>query len=153
MMSEYSRSVMIDATAHHVFSFVSTVGNLPKYLPTVRHAKAQGDERVEVDGAAHGHDYHSDGYFKVDKDHRSLTWGSDGENDYSGHLEVHASGEQASRVTCTLHFNPKPSLSTAMESQPGGRDAAINDGLEAALQSIKNECEGAGGKVHTAAEH
>ena len=83
-MAEYTDRIDVAAPADAVFGFVSDVANLPKYLPTMHDAHAQGPDRVAVDGEANGHHYHSDGWFKVDYAGRSMSWGSDGENDYSG---------------------------------------------------------------------
>ncbi len=83
-MAEYTDRIDVAAPADAVFQFVSDVENLPKYLPTMHHAHTQGAGRIEVDGEANGHAYHSDGWFKVDQAGRSMSWGSDGENDYSG---------------------------------------------------------------------
>ncbi|MBV9735967.1 MAG: SRPBCC family protein [Acidisphaera sp.] len=150
-MSDYTDSIDVHAPADAVFRFVSDVKNLPRYLPTVHQAKAQGGERVALDGEANGHPYHSDGWFKAEPDARRLRWGSDGENDYSGQLEVAAAGN-ASKVTCTLRFSPKPEVAQQMQRLQGGRDAAIRDGLKASLVSIKQLCEGTGGKQMSSAE-
>ena len=150
-MSDYTDSIDVHAPADAVFRFVSDVKNLPRYLPTVHQAHAEGRERVALDGVADGHPYHSDGWFKAEPDARRLRWGSDGENDYAGQLEVTPSSNSA-KVTCTLRFNPKPATEQQMNRQQGGRDAAIRDGLKASLVSIKQLCEGTGGKQTSSAE-
>lgn len=150
-MSEYSESIDVQAPAKTVFGFVSDVKNLPLYLPTVHQASRQTGEQVALDGEANGHPYHSQGWFKTDEGAMRLRWGSDGENDYSGELRVTASGN-AARVTCTLHFNPKPDTAAQMEHHQGGRDTAIKDGLRASLTSIKQLCEGTGGKQSSSAD-
>ncbi len=150
-MAEYTDRIDVAAPADAVFKFVSDIGNLPKYLPTVHGAHAQNGERVAVDGAANGHDYHSDGWFKVDESARTMTWGSDGENDYSGRMTV--SGDpKAATVECALRFSPKPDIKEAMDKNQGGPSAAMTDGLRASLQSIKQICEGTGGKEPSSAE-
>jgi len=150
-MPDYTDSIDIAVAADAVFKFVSDVNNLPKYLPTVHGAKSQTGERVEVDGEANGHHYHSDGWFKVDENAKSMTWGSDGENDYSGKMKVSGDGSKA-QVECTLRFSPKPEIKESMDKNQGGPSAAMTDGLRASLQSIKQICEGEGGKVHSSAE-
>jgi len=61
-MSEYEQTAIIQCRAQQVFDFVSTIDNLPRYLPTVTNAMPQDGERVRVQGEAAGHRYDSDGY-------------------------------------------------------------------------------------------
>ena len=150
-MAEYTDRIDVAAPADAVFQFVSDVKNLPKYLPTMHHASPQGSERVEVDGEANGHQYHSDGWFKVDQAGHSMSWGSDGENDYSGKMKVTGDASR-SQVECALRFSPKPDIEKSMEKNQGGPTAAMTDGLRASLQSIKQLCEGTGGKARSSAE-
>ena len=147
-MPEYEQSLSVAAAPATVFAYVSDVGNLPKYLPTVTHAEAQSDEHVRVQGSAGGHEYDSDGYFRVDETEHRLEWGSDGENQYSGWLKVDGMDDM-SEVTVHLSFQPKPGQEARFEEQSGSRDGAILDGLSAALNSIRNEVEGRGGKVES----
>ncbi len=150
-MAEYTHRIDVSAPADDVFKFVSDIENLPKYLPTVHGAHSQGAERVEVDGEANGHGYHSDGWFKVDQAARSMTWGSDGENDYSGKMSVSGDAAKAS-VACSLRFTPKDDIKESMDKNQGGPSAAMTDGLKASLESIKRICEGTGGKQPSTAE-
>jgi ribosome-associated toxin RatA of RatAB toxin-antitoxin module len=146
---EYEDTLTVEASPQAVFDFVSDVANLPKYLPTTHHAEPQQGERVRVQGEAAGHRYDSDGWFRADRTEYRLEWGSDGENLYSGWLEIDEGTDPDScTVTVHLSFQPKPHQNERLAEQGGGdRDATIQRGLEAALQSIKNLCEGEGGKV------
>jgi len=150
-MPEYSSTITVNCPADKVFGYVSDIKNLSSYLPTVHSAQPEGADRVVVDGAAAGHAYSSDGWFKHDADARSMSWGSDGDNDYSGRMQV-IETEDGAEVACTLHFNPKPAIAEHMNDTQGGPDRAIQEGLDASLRSIKNLCEGEGGKVATSAD-
>ena len=150
-MSHYASELKVEAAPDAVFDYVKDPAHMPKYLPTVHGAHDQGQGRVAVDGEAAGHEYHSDGWFKVDDAARTMAWGSDGENKYSGNLEVRAH-EDHSHVKVSLDFEPKPGQEKAFEAQSGSRDKTIQDGLDAALKSIKKEVEGTGGKVPTRAD-
>ena len=150
-MPEYTARIDVAASPEAVFRFVSDVGNLPKYLPTVHGAHSHPHERVEVDGKANGHAYTSEGWFKVDQAARTMTWGSDGANDYSGKMTV--SGESGrSEVQCSLQFTPTAEIKDSMDRNQGGPSAAMTDGLRASLASIKEICEGTGGKHASTAE-
>ncbi len=150
-MAEYSDRIDVAAPADAVFAFISDIGNLPKYLPTVHGAHTHGTDRVEVDGTANGHQYASTGWFKSDPATRLMSWGSDGENDYAGKMTVQGD-HHASQVECTLRFSPTPEIKDAMDKHQGGPAAAMVDGLRASLGSIKRLCEGTGGKIPSSAE-
>ena len=70
-------------------------------------------------------------WFRCDADNRSLSWGSEGPNDYRGELTVGGSGS-GSTVTVSLH------------TEHSGDDGHIDSGLEATLASIKDKVEGHG---------
>ena len=150
-MSHYSSELKVAADPDQVFDYVKKPENMPKYLPTVHGAHDEGAGRVAVDGEAAGHAYHSDGWFKIDDAARTMSWGSDGENEYSGSLTVRAH-EDHSHLEVRLDFKPNPGQEKAFEAQTGSRDETVQNGLDAALRSIKNEVEGHGGKVPTPAD-
>ncbi len=150
-MADYGDRIDVTGSADAVFAFISNISNLPQYLPTVHGAHAHGADRVEVDGMANGHQYASAGWFKVDQDARSMSWGSDGQNDYAGRMTV-TGDAHAAQVECTLRFSPTAEIKDAMDKHQGGPSAAMTDGLRASLKSIKQICEGTGGKVEGSAE-
>ena len=140
-MSEFEHTTTVEASADRVWSFVSDVSNLPKYLPTTHSAEPAEGERVEVKGEAQGHAYDSEGYFKQDAQNRRLEWGAD-EGYYSGWLEI---GEQGGTSNVTVHLTftgapPKgegdPPGESASEDAPSRDD--VQEGLVSALESIKN---------------
>ncbi|MFC4453985.1 SRPBCC family protein [Deinococcus sonorensis] len=145
---EYSGFRHVQASPEQVYAFVSDVRNLPRYLPTTKHAEPQGPDRVVVDGVAQGHDYHADGQFHQDAEQRRLSWSSDGEIRYSGHLEVVPAGTGESEVRVHLTFDPDPQHA-ATQGTPGHapQDHQIQEGIDKALESIANQLEGRGGKV------
>ncbi len=151
-MGEYEHTTTVKSKPQQVFDFVSDVNNLPRYLPTVKSAMRQGSDRVRVQGDAAGHQYDSDGSYNVYKDRKRMEWGSDGENQYRGWLEV-KDNEDGTGATVTVHlsFEPRSDLALQYERQSGDRDRTIHEGLKNALQSIKNLCEGQGGKVDSRA--
>jgi carbon monoxide dehydrogenase subunit G len=149
-MSDYEQSEIIHASPDMVFEFVSDVRNLPKYLPTVDRAEPQGPDRVSLHGKANGREYTSDGHFHADRNAKRIEWGSDGENRYSGALQVTPSGG-GSQVTVHIVYAPRPDQAAQFIAQSGDKDAAVNEGIRVALESIRNICEGAGGKVESRA--
>jgi uncharacterized protein YndB with AHSA1/START domain len=147
-MSQFEATQTVHASPQQIFDFISKPSNLPQYLPTVHNAQPQGQERVRVQGEAAGHRYDSDGFYHVDKDSMRMEWGSDGENAYRGWMQVEdADSGSSAQVTVHLSFEPRPDMKERMAQQSGSHDKTIQDGLEKALVSIKNLCEGRGGKV------
>ena len=140
-MSEFEHSTSISASTDEVFTFMSKVENLPKYLPTTHSAQAQEGERVRVQGEAQGHEYDSDGFFRKDEANHRIEWGAD-EGYYSGWLQVDEAGD-ASSMTVHLSFSGGPPGGQGEEPGEGSGDEApnreqIQEGLVKALESIKN---------------
>lgn len=52
---DFERSRLIDVTPGVVFDYISDMGNLPAYVPTVQHAEPQGEDRVNMEVSVHGH--------------------------------------------------------------------------------------------------
>jgi hypothetical protein len=147
-MSEYEQTMTVRAAPDEIFAFIADVRNMPKYLPTTKAAQPQGEERVRVQGEAHGHAYDSDGYLRRDPDGNRLEWGAD-EGYYSGWMEVRPDGGSGSSAV-TVHISLR---GTPPGADPSKRpsDAEINEGLIKSLKSIQNYLEGKGGKEEPSA--
>jgi hypothetical protein len=81
---------------------------------------------AEVDGQRR----EGEAWFRRDADARSLSWGSEGPNDYHGELTVSGEGENAT-----------VSVRLVTEHAEGDR---IQEGLEQTLANIKEKVEGQG---------
>ena len=121
---------------------------MPQYLPTVKNAQPQKGERIRTQGQAGDRTYDSDGHFRVEQHSRRIEWGSDGENDYRGWLEVQGNEESHSLVKVHIHYAPRPEvLQHMIERSPDcSFESAMNEGISKTLESIKRICEGKGGK-------
>lgn len=126
---------------------------LSQYLPTIKNAQPQQEERIRTQGQVGEHSYDSDGHFRVDQQARRIEWGSDGENDYGGWLEVQEDGDLQSQVKVHIHYAPKPETAQRMAEQSPSHsfESAMNEGISKTLESIKRICEGEGGKQEIAA--
>ena len=144
-MADFNSSISVNASQQDVFAFVSDVANLPKYLPTVKNAHALDGERISVQGRAGDDTYNQDGFFRTMNNNR-LEWGSDGDKDYHGSMDIAGEGEM-STVTVQLHLNPPPQKAGQIEENSGEDwESQMQEGTERCLQSIKNHLEGKGGK-------
>lgn len=142
-MPEYEFAGSVNAPPDVVFTFVSDVRNLPRYLPTTHAAEPRGNERVRVRGEAEGRQYDSDGYFRADPSARRLEWGAD-EGHYSGWLAILG---DAGRSQVTVHLSFKDTDLPQQIEERASEPRPIQKGLEAGLLSIRNLVEGRGGKV------
>jgi hypothetical protein len=145
-MSEYEQSLAIQASPQAVFEFVSSVQNLPRFMPTTQHAQALGGEQVRVEGEVKGHQYAADGQFHVDPSAQRLEWKAD-EGYYSGWLQVRPTGDgTASEVTIHIALQGYAPGTTAQQRPT---DQQIERGLADALTSIKESVQSAtdGGAV------
>jgi len=146
-MAQFEQTIAVDASADGVFDFVSDVRNVPQYLPAIERAEPQQGERIHTQGHIGERPIDSDGYFRVNRAERRMEWGSDGENDYRGWLAVSGDGSRA-EVKVHIDYAPPPQMQQAMAARtPGGSfESAMYEGIGKTLISIKNLCEGRGGK-------
>ena len=146
---QFEQSMTIHAAPDAIFDFVSDVSNLPKYLPTTKHAESQGSDRVVVEGGGDDFHYRADGFLRPNRDNYTMEWGAD-ERYYSGQLEIKPHGDNASNVRVRLSFRGAPP--GAPEGQ-GPSAEQINDGIHKSLESIENHVTGKGGKVKPEVEN
>lgn len=135
-MGDYESSTTVDAPVDDLFEFLSKVENLPRYMDRMTHARSLPGDAVAVEARVEPGDVGTDGpdgdgartvggeaWFRIDADRRSLSWGSEGPNDYRGELDVVADGV-GSRVTVRIH--------TERDDAPG-----IRSGLDGTLAAIR----------------
>ncbi len=96
-MGDYEADERIRVTADQLFDYLSDVANLPRYFPRMTSAEAvEGEEAVHVTAKTpDGHEVEGEAWFKVDRENKTLAWGSEGPNKYHGHLTVTGVGENS----------------------------------------------------------
>jgi carbon monoxide dehydrogenase subunit G len=124
-MPDFSRSTTIAASPDDLFEFLSKVENLPQYFRGLTDAHhTRGDEvHVVADPAVTGGqgdvngEIHAEAWFKIDADQRALSWGSEGEHDYHGELQVSPEGSDRARVSVHLHtqHDDRENIETGIE--------------------------------------
>ena len=144
-MSDLTGSIQIAAPPQSVFDFVSDIGNLPKYLPTVKAASDAGTDMVNVTSVVDNEQHMGHGFFRTPGVDQPLTWGSDDQKDYEGSMLIEAAGG-GSNLSMTLHINPPPQDTENIEERTGDFTSQMQEGVNRCLQSIKNHVEGTGGK-------
>ena len=129
-MSTYDRVIAMEVDPDHVFDFVSDPRNLPRILPTLHMAEQLEGDQIRVEGSADGRPFHVTGYFRADRHHRRLEWGSEGDHHYKGSLLVREGDttELISEVLLELDF----------AGEPQGRGEAVLAHMEQALERIRD---------------
>jgi len=101
-MADYLASTDVATPADALFDYLADVQNLPRYFDRMTSATDNGDGTIAVTADLGDREVEGEAWFKVDRDAKTLAWGSEGPNDYSGELEVSAVGD-SSRVEVSLH--------------------------------------------------
>jgi uncharacterized membrane protein len=126
-MADFELTQQVDAPAAALFDYLSDVGNLPHYFAAMTSAEPAGGEAVHTTAEVDGVEREGEAWFRVDDGSHRIEWGSEGESDYHGSLEV--SGDEArSSVTVSLH------------AEHGDRDN-VEQGLAETLTNIKQQVE------------
>lgn len=138
-MGTYESTTTVAASPDELFSYLSDVHNLPEYFAAMKTAEPAGAahgaappdaEAVRSVAVVEGQQVEGEAWFRRDADARSLSWGSEGPNDYHGELTVAAEGG-----------NSTVSVRLVTEHAEGER---IQEGLEQTLATIKEKVEGQG---------
>jgi uncharacterized protein YndB with AHSA1/START domain len=129
-MSDFEATTDINAPADEVFAYLSDIDNLSEYFERMTSAEPGEGDEVHVTADLGDRQVEADAWFTIDDGAMSLAWGSEGPNDYQGHLEVTGDAESC-RVTVTL--------STERDAGP-----EVDDGLEQTLANIKRLTESLG---------
>ena len=91
-MSDYRARIDLDADANAVFDYLSDVANLPKYFERMTSAEATDGESVRVTAQLGERTVEGAAWFRVDRQDRTLAWGSEGPGNYHGRLSVSERG-------------------------------------------------------------
>ncbi len=94
-MHEYQGSIDIKASPEQVYRYVSSVSNVPDFVPHIRQARLDEESHVFAVGEIGGRRYEFDGYFRVAPEDKRVEWGSDGTPPYHGWLQVREAGGAA----------------------------------------------------------
>jgi len=144
-MVEYERSRRIAASEREVFDFISNLRNMPNYVPTVDSAEIVATDRIRMRGTNHGVAFEDDGWIHIDSDHHRIEWGND-EHTYGGWLKV-SGNNGSSQLVAHLSLEPRYSPSgRPLTSERGREPDPVEEGLAAAMDSLRNLIEGTGGE-------
>ena len=154
MSQEYEKRHTIYRPADEVFEWLSSVENLPHYLPPVKEAEAEGPaaagkpgQRIKLQVEIPGHyETEGEGYFHADEEARRLEWGAEFSRDYSGWLTVEESAENECVVTAHLSFGSR-SVEGEAQGESGDDRDPMEEGISRTLESIRRQLEEGRGKT------
>lgn len=101
---EIERARKMPAPASQVFDVVSDPSRLRDWLPTVQTAAEDGPDLVHLEGERSGHHYEGDSLFRAERDQLRVEWGTRGQGDYAGWLQVYSHDDGTSEVNVHLSF-------------------------------------------------
>ena len=129
-MADYSGTTTVSLPPAALFEYLSDVANLPRYFARMTSAeRGEGEEVRTTAKMPDGTEVQGRAWFRVDESAQRLEWGSEGGSDYSGSLDVRASGD-GSEVSVSLNT-----------SRTHEGDPEVQHGIEETLASIKSQAE------------
>ncbi len=129
-MGDFTGTTTVDVAPDALFDYLSDIGNLPDYFTRMTSAtRGDGEEIHTTASLPDGREVEGDAWFRVDNAAQRIEWGSEGPNDYHGHVDVTPSGD-GSQVEVHLH-------TTRVEDG----DSQVDDGIRETLANIKRQAE------------
>ncbi|HEX8095786.1 SRPBCC family protein [Jatrophihabitans sp.] len=122
-MADFLASTDVAAPADELFEYLSQVENLPNYFERMTSVTDNEDGTISVAADLGNRVVEAEAWFEVDQEAKTLSWGSEGPNDYTGQLQVTGTGSH-SVVEVTLRTE-----------RTGGQE--IQEGLEQTVAVIK----------------
>jgi uncharacterized membrane protein len=137
-MSEHQRTFTVRAPAQETYRYLSSVDNLPDFVPYLESL------REEEDGHVFGIAYYGEGrraevsgFFRAYPAEQRLDWESDGTPSYAGWLRIEPDGAESCRVTA--HISMPSAIAEVPPPDPGLAGERIErafDGVVRAIQEI-----------------
>jgi hypothetical protein len=101
-MPDYDRTVTVSGNVEATYAFLADPQNLPHYVATMVMARPDGSDNLRVAADVQGRREVGAASFRTDPSAHRISWGAEGDRDYSGWLQVSPSGES---VAVALHLH------------------------------------------------
>jgi uncharacterized membrane protein len=122
-MADFLARTDVAVPADELFDYLSQVENLPNYFERMTSVTDNEDGTISVSADLGDRVVEAEAWFEVDSAAKTLSWGSEGPNDYNGQLSVTGTGSN-SVVEVTLRTE-----------RAGGEE--IQEGVEQTVAVIK----------------
>lgn len=133
-MSEHERAITVNVPPREAFRYLSSVSNLPEFVPGLRVIREDGNDHVfgALD-TGNGREREVSGFFRADEANLRCDWESDGTPGYRGWLQISPEG---ARSRITVHIS-MPAASENPPAEPGLAGDRIERGFDSALRIIE----------------
>ena len=130
-MSEHERTFTIRASAEEAYQYLSSIDNLPDFVPYLRSLREEEDDHVfGILDYGEGRRGEASGFFRTYPAERRLDWESDGTPGYRGWLKIEPKGRDRARVTAHI------SMPNATAETPPPDAGLASDRIERAFDSV-----------------
>jgi len=149
-MSEHERTITVNVPANDAFRYLSSVSNLPDYLPVL--SEVEEDEDDHVSGMAdlgEGRRREVSGFFRPDESTLTINWESDGTSGYRGRMDI--TPESANKSRITVHISMLSAASEAPPPHPALASDRIERMFEGLMRSVEDALERNAERTRTAA--
>jgi hypothetical protein len=102
-MPTYRHSARADIPADELFAFLSEPRNLPRYFPQLTVAEPASEDEVRFEAGLQGRRVAGKAWLHTDPRFRTLSWGTENEDNYHGELHIGASAAGSCEITVILH--------------------------------------------------
>lgn len=136
-MTRYEGSTSVRRSADAAFDYLSDISRLPEYFPQITSVeKLDGDTirttaHIEPPGKP-AQDVEGQAWFRVRRQGQSVEWGSEGENNYRGELDIDPDGTDSCTLTVRIDTdNDADSIPAELDKAVKGVAAAIEQAVPA----------------------
>jgi uncharacterized membrane protein len=139
-MSEHERTVTVYVSPEEAFRYLSSVSNLPNFVPHLREVREDEEDHVfGIVDFGDGHRSEVSGFFRTDEAALRLDWESDGTPGYRGWLQIVPEGTARSRIT--VHISMRSAASETPPPDAGLAGERIERTFDAVLRAMQEGLE------------
>jgi len=139
-MSEHERTFTVNAPQDETYRYLSSVDNLPDFVPHLESLREEEDEHVfGVANFGEGRRVEVSGFFRAYPAECRLDWESDGTPGYRGWLTIDPDGKERSRVT--VHIAMPSAAAEVPPPDPGLAGDRVERAFDGVVRAIQETIE------------
>ncbi len=139
-MSEHEKAIWVRASAEETFRYVSSISNLPEFVPHLEAVREDEDNHVfGIMNWGEGRRNEVSGFFRADHANLRLDWESDGTPEYRGWLQIVP--ERRDQARMTAHISMPSAAAEVAPPNPGLASERIERSLNGSLRAIRDALE------------
>jgi uncharacterized membrane protein len=139
-MSEHERTFTVNAPPEEVFRYLSSVDNLPDFVPHLQSLRQEEDDHVfGIADLGGGRRVEVSGFFRVYTAEHRMDWESDGTPDYRGRLRIEP--ESGDRARVTVHISMPSGTAKVAPPNAGFAGDRIEREFDSVIRAIQEAIE------------